>query len=108
MVATDQSSKDLLLKFLDMDDDTWWLINSFIEVGGALYSMGINLHVARTLICNPSRYAALMTLVPASDPEFKRTANMRDLLPLLVPKESRTIYDIGKQCSTDLPVTASR
>ena len=58
-----------------------------VEVGGALFSMGINFMVANRLFANPEVYADLLTCAPKPDPAFKSTKHITDLLPLLhVPK----------------------
>ena len=87
----DTQRRNLLLQIVNPSQDLSKQLDACVEVGAALFSIGINLKVAQTLITNPESYADLLTFAPNTEPKFKSTRNILDLLPLLFnPKATQT------------------
>ena len=83
----DGDKRDAVLGIIDPTPELRDTMLAAIEVGGALFSMGINFMVANRLFSNPHNYAQKMSFAPLPDPKFTTTKNIVDLLPLLhVPK----------------------
>ena len=80
---TDAQCRDLLSKLINPGSNLDKSLSAAVEVGAALFSIGVNYKVAKTLLSNPERFADLMTFAPAPDPTFKTTKNILDLVPLL-------------------------
>ena len=97
---TDGERRALLLEILNPSPQLSVQLSKCVEVGAALFSIGIHLKVVQTLISNPSRYAEMMSFSPNPDPPFTSSKNLLDLLPLLssykstVPPPSSSINSL--------------
>ena len=80
---SDLEKRSLLLNLLNLSPDLAYQLNSCIEIGAALFSIGLNIRVANLLISNPEKYADLLIVAPNPEPPFKSSKNILDLLPLL-------------------------
>ena len=84
---TEQDKRDAALSIVNPSQEIRDAMLAVINVGGALFTMGINFMVANRLFANPVNFTNLMTFAPLPDSVFKMTKNILDLLPLLhVPK----------------------
>lgn len=80
---TDEDKRQAALGIVNPTEEVKNAMLKAIEVGGALFSMGINYMVANRLFANPVQYSNLMTFAPNPEPIFKKSKNILDLLPLL-------------------------
>ena len=80
---TEEESRKLLVQIVQPSQELATLFNHSVELGGALFSIGINMKVAQTLVSNPDTYAQLITFAPHPEPVFKQTQNVLDPVPLM-------------------------
>ena len=68
---TDAAQRDLLLKTLNPSAELSSQLCSCVEVGTALFSIGVNFKVAQTLINNPDKFAELLSFAQNPEPSFQ-------------------------------------
>ena len=81
-----RESLKALLKFM-CDDDLDPVIDQALQIGAALFSIGIHINVARTLIRNSQRYAEMFSPTDA-EKEFKNSKTLKSLKEMLISYSS--------------------
>ena len=82
---TEDDTRKLLVQIVQPRQELATLLNRCVELGGALFSIGVNLKVAQALIANPDKYAQMITFAPHPEPVVKQSQNVLDLIPLFCP-----------------------
>ena len=88
LAVNTNDSAELILKFINMNPETLESNKKCVHVGGALFSTGIQVLVARTNLKNPGEMASKISFAPEPEPKSKTTGSINDLLRLLIRKSS--------------------
>ena len=111
---TDGERRVLLLQILNPSPQLSTQLSKCVEIGAALFSIGIHMKVVQTLISNSACYAGMMSFAPNPGPPFTSSKNLLDLLPFLSstkstapspPSSLNTLISLLKGQSTTQPTS---
>ena len=77
--ANRKDLKQLLRFFVSKDEEVDPFLDSCIKEANAIYSLGIQVKVAKALLSNPDRYAGISAHGESRDSEFKKKPNIKTL-----------------------------
>ena len=81
--ASRKDLKELMRFFISQDEEVESFVNKAIQVGNAIYTLGIQLKVAKALFKNPNRYAHISVHPEGRDAELKKEPSLKTLFGYL-------------------------
>ena len=75
--------KELMRFFISQDEEVESFVNKAIQEGNAIYTLGIQLKVAKVLFKNPDRYAHISVHPEGKDAELKKEPRLKTLFSYL-------------------------
>ena len=81
--ASRKDLKELMWFFISQDEEFESFVIKAIQVGNAMYTLGIHLKVAKILFKNPDRYAHISVHPEGRDVELKKEPSLKTLFSYL-------------------------